>query len=90
VLGSANVYNEVWAAEVAAAVENVFTGDPSEHYMKLVEIHAAPQWLWAALVKAILADEWTVQQARALALLALRSHIFATSRRVGEGGPLQS
>ena len=36
------VYREVWAAEVADAVNNVVNADLSEHYMKLVEIHAAP------------------------------------------------
>jgi hypothetical protein len=40
------VYREVWAAEVAAAVNNVVNSNLSEHYMKLVDIHAAPKWLW--------------------------------------------
>jgi hypothetical protein len=40
-----NVVNEVYAARVASSVENVFNGSNlSEHYMKLVEIHAAPRW----------------------------------------------
>jgi hypothetical protein len=48
------VYREVWAAEVASAVNNVVNGDLSGHYIKLVEIHAAPAWLWPALVAAML------------------------------------
>jgi hypothetical protein len=41
-----NIQNEVMAARVASAVENVFHANLSEHYMKLVEIHAAPAQLW--------------------------------------------
>jgi hypothetical protein len=30
----------------------------------LAAIHAAPSWLWGALVAALIADDWTVEQAR--------------------------
>ena len=32
--------------------------------LHLAEIHAAPQWLWAALVNAMVANNWTVQVTR--------------------------
>lgn len=58
-----NVYNEVYAAEVMQAVAHV-CNDLSEHFRTLVEIHAAPSWLWPALVEAMLKDEWTVNTTR--------------------------
>ena len=45
------VANEVWAAEVAAVAD---VGN--ESFSQLVEIHAAPKWLWAALVNAMVED----------------------------------
>jgi hypothetical protein len=59
-----NVVNEVYAAEVAALVENVFNASLSPHYMKLVEIHAAPAWLWPALVAAMLPNARTAVHRR--------------------------
>jgi hypothetical protein len=41
------------AAEVASAVSDI-RHELSSHFAKLVEIHAAPQWLWLALVRALL------------------------------------
>ncbi|HWY83107.1 MAG TPA: hypothetical protein VNY10_14475 [Roseiarcus sp.] len=43
------VQNEVYAAEVEEAVPNVGHGQ----FIQLVEIHAAPEWLWSALVSAM-------------------------------------
>ncbi len=36
-----------------------------EHFRRLTEIHAAPPWLWPALVAEMIEREWTVEQARA-------------------------
>src|SRR5580693_4795023 len=43
------VHDEVYAAEVAEAVPDI-RNSLSRHFAKLVEIHAAPAWLWPALV----------------------------------------
>jgi hypothetical protein len=45
---------------VATAVDGVFNGNLSDHYMKLVEIHAATPWLWSALVAALIEGQWTL------------------------------
>jgi hypothetical protein len=49
-----SVRNEVHAAEVLDTVPGEFAdvGELSARFSQLVEIHAAPQWLWPALVKA--------------------------------------
>src|SRR3712207_6820040 len=44
------VYNEVLAARVADAVADI-GDDPSRLFSRLVEVHAAPSWLWPALVR---------------------------------------
>ncbi len=56
------VQREVMAAKVAA----VFNGehDLSKQFLTLVEIHAAPEWLWSALVAAMVESEWSVEQTR--------------------------
>jgi protein gp37/ParB-like chromosome segregation protein Spo0J len=36
----------------------------AEDWRNLAEIHAAPQWLWRALARAMLAEGWTVQKTR--------------------------
>lgn len=41
------VTNEVLAAKVADAVADI-GHDASAYYSQLVEIHAAPRWLWSA------------------------------------------
>ena len=38
--------------------------DARDSWRNLAEIHAAPQWLWSALVKAMLESGWTVQVTR--------------------------
>ena len=35
-----------------------------DHWRNLAEIHAAPQWLWVALVRRMSADGWTVAETR--------------------------
>lgn len=35
-----------------------------EHWRNLAEIHAAPEWLWTALVHQMVADHWTVAATR--------------------------
>ena len=55
------VDHEVRAAKVLSACANV--GTPPNH-VALSEIHAAPSWLWPALVAAATAEEWTVDRVR--------------------------
>lgn len=57
------VRNEVYAAKVASAVSDI-GHDLADHFSQLVEIHAAPPWLWPSLVRAMLAKGWTVEQTR--------------------------
>jgi ParB-like chromosome segregation protein Spo0J len=57
------VDNEVRAARVATAVPDI-GHDLSSRFSQLVEIHAAPEWLWRALVAALLEKRWTVEQTR--------------------------
>jgi hypothetical protein len=47
------VGNELCAAKVAEACPDIWTKIAS-HFSQLVEIHAAPAWLWPALVDAML------------------------------------
>ena len=35
-----------------------------DSWSQLAEIHAAPQWLWTALVQQMIADSWTVATTR--------------------------
>jgi ParB/Sulfiredoxin domain len=49
------------AAQVATAVG---THVPTDRWRHLAEIHAAPEWLWQALVSAMLAGKWSVERAR--------------------------
>ena len=46
------VQREIQAASVAKACTDIDT--QAQHFSQLVEIHAAPQWLWLALVRALL------------------------------------
>ena len=45
----------VKAARMADAVTDI--GD-TDHWPQLAEIHAAPQWLWQALVTALVEQRW--------------------------------
>jgi hypothetical protein len=54
----------VCAARVAEAAADI-RHELSAHFAKLVEIHAAPRWLWPTLVEAMLAQHWTVEKTRA-------------------------
>jgi hypothetical protein len=56
------VQEEVWAASVArSADKHVLIG---VHFRTLAVIHAAPSWLWPALVEAMVSGSWTVEQTR--------------------------
>ena len=59
------VQSEISAARVAEACPDVGT-DPSSHFSQLVEIHAAPRWLWSALVGKMVADGMTVEATRTM------------------------
>jgi hypothetical protein len=57
------VLEETWAARVSLSVnKNVLVGD---HFHTLKVIHAAPYWLWPALVQTMVEKGWTVEQTRA-------------------------
>lgn len=58
-----SVYNEAQAAKVADAVADV-GNDLTACFSQLVEIHAAPRWLWPALVEKMVADGMTVEATR--------------------------
>lgn len=47
-----SVYNEAQAAKVAETVAHM-GNDISGYFRHLTEIHAAPRWLWPALVAAL-------------------------------------
>jgi hypothetical protein len=68
------VLEETWAARVALSVnKNVLVGD---HFHTLKVIHAAPSWLWPALVEAMVSGSWTVKQTRTRCsvLIVVRRH----------------
>jgi hypothetical protein len=52
--GRAKEYDTVRREVLAAEVATVCNVANSDHFIKLVEIHAAPAWLWPALVAAML------------------------------------
>jgi len=47
-----------------AVESHVRLGDLRDSWRNLAEIHAAPEWLWAGLVKAMLEGSWTVATTR--------------------------
>jgi len=55
------ISNEICAARVAAAVQ---ISGQEDRFSQLVEIHAAPNWLWPALVAAMLAKGWAQGQGK--------------------------
>jgi ParB-like chromosome segregation protein Spo0J len=59
------VHNEVYAADVASTVPHM-GNELSGYYKALVEIHAAPRWLWSALVSRMVEDGLTVEATRKL------------------------
>jgi len=69
------VRDEVYAAEVAASTPRGVTADLAPFHRHLTEIHAAPRWLWSALV------EWLVDEKKPT--------VEATSRLVKQLGKLK-
>jgi hypothetical protein len=57
------VAERVYAARVYEACKDVVT-DPAKVYAELVAIHAAPRWLWPALVEKMVADGMTAEATR--------------------------
>lgn len=55
---------EVAAARVASSHTRANLADLVEHTRHLAEIHAAPRWLWSALVSSLVANGWTVERIR--------------------------
>lgn len=56
------VQREVMAARVAAVFNSEH--DLSKQFMGLVEIHAAPRWLWPALVEKMVAARYAIELER--------------------------
>lgn len=57
------IQDEVKAARVTDAVTHM-RHDLTDQFRSLSEIHAAPKWLWSALVSRMIADGWTVEATR--------------------------
>lgn len=55
----------MYAYEVMAAVPDVRHETIKDSWSQLSVIHAAPEWLWSGLVKAMLDGSWTVATTRA-------------------------
>lgn len=55
-----SIAREMCAARVASVVPDIGYGKMVDRFSQLVEAHAAPSWLWPALVKAMLAKGWNV------------------------------
>ncbi len=77
------------AAKVAAV-----TDVGHDRFAELVEIHAAPEWLWSALVAAMVKGGWSVEQTRIAVRLeavfrppAAAIHAVTVARGRG-GGPV--
>jgi protein gp37 len=58
------VARRVMAARVFKVMPCGITDPTSVDWRNLAEIHAAPQWLWTALVKQMVESGWTVQVTR--------------------------
>jgi ParB-like chromosome segregation protein Spo0J len=72
-----SVQKEVYAAKVAEGVPDIGHAI-SGSFSQLVEIHAAPEWLWSALVSAMVEGEWSVEQTRKkIAALGLKKGVGA-------------
>lgn len=62
--GMGAIQPRVQAAAVMTACNHVNTADLSPYWRSLSEIHAAPKWLWKAMVDALVTGSWTVEQTR--------------------------
>jgi hypothetical protein len=58
-----SVHEEMAAAKVADVCPDI-RATLSKHWQCLVAIHAAPRWLWPALVEKMVADGMTVEATR--------------------------
>jgi ParB-like chromosome segregation protein Spo0J len=54
------------AARVALET-NIGLSDLDRHWLALDALHPAPRWLWRSLVSRLVAEGWTVEQARGAA-----------------------
>jgi hypothetical protein len=57
------LYDKVKAYRVLA-VTHMRNADARDQWRNLAEIHAAPEWLWPALVAQMIGDSWTVAKTR--------------------------
>jgi hypothetical protein len=62
----ATVSTEVLAAKVAEACATHVAQDLSDHFRSLTEIHAAPRWLWSALVSCMAETASAIHRAKRL------------------------
>ena len=56
--------DKIKAARVAEHINAYALTDLQPCWRPVAEIHAAPQWLWSALVTKLLAEAWTVEKTR--------------------------
>ena len=54
--------DKMYAYEVMSAVPDIRHETIKDCWSQLATIHAAPQWLWSALVKQMVESGWTVQE----------------------------
>lgn len=56
--------DRISAASVAQACPDIRTSDLAAQWSALVSLHSAPRWLWRALVARLVAESWTVKDAK--------------------------
>ena len=56
--------DKMYAYEVMRSVPDVRHKDLCDNWSQLTVIHAAPSWLWYALVQQMIEDSWTVAATR--------------------------
>jgi hypothetical protein len=83
------ITRERHAAEVLTQVNSGGSSVPIEEIAKcakqLNELHAAPRWLWRSLVSRLVAEGWTVEQARGAAQGCKQAEPrFCTQRGAGQ------
>lgn len=59
-----SLQHKVYAWRVLSSVPHVGHADIRDQWRNLAEIHAAPEWLWPALVGQMIGDSWTVAVTR--------------------------
>jgi hypothetical protein len=63
-MGRRTLNDRVQAARVYEAVADIRHRNYTDYWQHLTAIHAAPKWLWPALVKALQTERWTAETTR--------------------------